>query len=296
MLPWAATSARSWLYPDRHGLIAGKTSCPPGLDFWHAGWVNAGEIRVAVAPELQVFVGQRAAGAVRVDGVSSLGHVVESLGVPLTEVGELRVDGRTVGPGHVPVDGEAVTVLAVARPLTLAQPPRFLLDIHLGTLARRLRLLGIDAAYENPDIGDAALAARSAAEQRVLLSRDRGLLRRREIYSGAYIYSHRPAEQLEDVLSRFAPPLTPWTRCTSCNGVLRPADKESVRELLPDSTGRTYDSFARCADCGQTYWKGAHHARLDEIVARALAGYGGQQAPPAGGRDSDAPAASGPYV
>ncbi|WP_067828124.1 Mut7-C RNAse domain-containing protein [Nocardia inohanensis] len=243
--------------------------------------MNAGEIRVTVAPELQVFVGQRAAGAVRVDGVSTLGHVVESLGVPLTEVGELRIDGRTVGPAHVPGDGESAGVLAVARPQELPQPPRFLLDIHLGTLARRLRLLGVDAAYENPDIGDAALAARSAAEQRVLLSRDRGLLRRREIFCGAYVYSHRPAEQLEDVLSRFAPPLLPWTRCTSCNGVLRPADKESVRALLPDSTGRTYDSFARCADCGQTYWKGAHHARLDEIVAQALAAHGGEQVPPA---------------
>ncbi|MFI1917434.1 Mut7-C RNAse domain-containing protein [Nocardia sp. NPDC020380] len=235
--------------------------------------MHTGEITVAFAPELRVFVAQRAAEPIRIDGVSTLGHVVESLGVPLTEVGELTVDGRRVRPSHIPADRESVAVAAVTRPVLSAQPVRFLLDIHLGTLTRRLRLLGIDAAYENPDIGDAALATRSAAEQRVLLSRDRGLLRRREIYSGAYVYSHKPAEQLDDILSRFAPPLDPWTRCTSCNGALHPADPESVRAQLPDSTGRTYDTFARCADCGQTYWKGAHHARLDAIVAEALAKY-----------------------
>lgn len=85
----------------------------------------------------------------------------------------------------------------------------FLLDVHLGTLARRLRLLGVDAAYESEDIGDPALATRSADERRVLLSRDRGLLHRREIWAGAYVYSDRPEDQLRDVLGRFAPHLAP---------------------------------------------------------------------------------------
>ncbi|MEV0251266.1 Mut7-C RNAse domain-containing protein [Nocardia sp. NPDC050712] len=216
-------------------------------------------ITIEFAPELHVFVAAalRNGGAVvRTDGVSSLGHAVESMGVPLTEVGELLVDGRPVRPAHVPATGESIEVRAVARPQPRTEPLRFLLDIHLGTLARRLRLLGLDAAYENPDIGDAALATRSAAEHRILLSRDRGLLRRREIFAGAYIYSHRPPEQLDDVLTRFAPPLAPWTRCTTCNGLLR--------STTPDPT------LARCTTCGQTYWKGAHHARLNAIVTHAL--------------------------
>ncbi|RDI55393.1 hypothetical protein DFR68_101226 [Nocardia mexicana] len=228
------------------------------------------------AAELAVFVsaGRRnGPAAVQTDGTSSLGHVVESLGVPLTEVGELRVNDRRREPSYIPAPGDAVTVAAVVRPQHTPQPPRFLLDIHLGTLARRLRLLGIDAAYENPDIGDAALAARSAREHRLLLSRDRGLLRRREIFGGAYIYSHRPVEQLDDVLSRFAPPLAPWTRCTACNGTLQPADKALVHDL-PAGTEQTYDTFARCTDCGRTYWKGAHHTRLDAIVTHAQRNFG----------------------
>ncbi|KJY46020.1 hypothetical protein VR46_11485, partial [Streptomyces sp. NRRL S-444] len=142
-----------------------------------------------------------------------LGHVVESAGVPLTEVGRLLVDGREVPVSYVPSAGQSVEVFGVERPQHVpgAPPLRFLLDVHLGTLARRLRLLGVDAAYENEDIGDPALATRSAAEQRVLLSRDRGLLRRRELFAGAYVYSDNPDEQLRDVLGRFAPALAPWT-------------------------------------------------------------------------------------
>ncbi|CAM5336154.1 Mut7-C ubiquitin/RNAse domain-containing protein [Streptomyces tanashiensis] len=97
-------------------------------------------------------------------------------------------------------------------------PLRFLLDVQLGTLLGACDcLLGADAAYESEDIGDPALAALSARERRVMLSRDRGLLRRRELWAGAYVYSDRPDDQLRDVLERFAPPLAPWTRCTACN-------------------------------------------------------------------------------
>lgn len=205
------------------------------------------------------------------DGASSLGHVVESLGVPLTEVGRLTVDGREVRTAHVPVAGEDVRIHGVERPQRVPGAPlRFLLDVHLGTLARRLRLLGVDAAYENEDIGDAALAARSAAERRVMLSRDRGLLRRREIWAGAYVYSDRPERQLHDVLDRFAPPLAPWTRCVACNGPLADADKDSVRDRLQHGTRTSYDVFAQCTRCHRVYWRGAHHARLEALVAQAL--------------------------
>ncbi|GGN33125.1 Mut7-C RNAse domain-containing protein [Streptomyces fuscichromogenes] len=237
--------------------------------------MNTAEIHVEVAPELALFVAHaRRVGVhpLAVDGVSTLGHVIESLGVPLTEVGALVVDGREVPVAHVPAQGERVTVRPVARPQRVPGAPlRFLLDVHLGTLARRLRLLGVDTAYESTDIGDPALAARSAAERRVLLSRDRGLLRRREIWAGAYVYSTGPDEQLRDILDRFAPELRPWTRCTACNGLLQEATKEQVADQLKGGTQKSYDVFARCAECGRAYWKGAHHQQLEAIVARALA-------------------------
>ncbi|MFD0438335.1 Mut7-C RNAse domain-containing protein [Streptomyces chartreusis] len=240
--------------------------------------MNGPEIHVEFAPELRVFLpnGRRQEGAARIttDGVSTLGHVVESLGVPLTEVGAVFVDGREMPVSYVPAAGGSVSVRPAARPQRVPGAPlRFLLDVHLGTLARRMRLLGVDTAYESTDIGDPALAARSAAEKRVMLSRDRGLLRRRELWAGAYVYSTRPEEQLRDILDRFRPELRPWTRCTACNGLLKEATKEEVAEQLQGGTQRSYDVFAQCTQCKRAYWKGAHHEQLVAIVERALADY-----------------------
>jgi uncharacterized protein with PIN domain len=240
--------------------------------------VNGPGIHVEFAPELRLFLpnGRREGGAAQVttDGVSTLGHVVESLGVPLTEVGTLVVDGREVPVSHIPAAAESVSVRPVERPQRVPGAPlRFLLDVHLGTLARRLRLLGVDTAYESTDIGDPALAARSAAERRVMLSRDRGLLRRRELWAGAFVYSTSPEDQLRDVLGRFRPELRPWTRCTACNGLLKEATKEEVADQLEGGTQRSYDIFAQCTECKRAYWKGAHHEQLVAIVERALADY-----------------------
>lgn len=236
--------------------------------------MNGPEIHLEVAPELALFVphGRRSgATPVTTDGVSTLGHVVESLGVPLPEAGSLVVNGREVPTSYVPVAGDQVEVRPVARPQQVPGAPlRFLLDVHLGTLARRLRLLGVDAAYESTDLGDPALATLSATERRVMLSRDRGLLRRRELWAGAYVYSTQPDEQLRDVLARFAPPLHPWTRCTACNGLLKPTTKEEVADRLEGGTERSYDVFAQCDTCGRAYWKGAHHEQLEAIVREAL--------------------------
>ena len=239
--------------------------------------MNGPEIHVEFAPDLALFVPserRRGATALVTDGASTLGHVVESAGVPLTEVGTLVVNGREVPTSYVPSADDRVEVRAVERPQRVPGAPlRFLLDVHLGTLARRLRLLGVDTAYESTDIGDPALATRSATEKRVMLSRDRGLLRRRELWAGGYVYSTRPEDQLRDVLDRFRPDLRPWTRCTACNGLLAKATKEEVADQLAGGTRRTYDVFARCTQCGRAYWKGAHHEQLVAIVERALAEY-----------------------
>lgn len=230
------------------------------------------KITITFDPGLHTFVtapNRRPQAPVETDATSSLGHVVESLGVPLVEVGTLRVNGAATAPSHVPAEGEHIDVQKLTYPQHVDGPLRFLLDIHLGTLARRLRLLGIDTAYETPDIGDAALAARSAQEHRVMLSRDRGLLHRRELFAGAYVYSHKPATQLDEILERFQPALAPWTRCTACNGILRQVPKDEMRPRLKSGTAKSYDTFAECESCGHAYWRGAHSASLDAIIDQA---------------------------
>ena len=222
-----------------------------------------------VAAELRLFLRPgRRGGPVRVtvDGTSSLGHAVQSLGVPLTEVGRLLVNGEPAQPGRRPGGGDVVNVDPVRRPQQLMSAC-FVLDVHLGTVARRLRLVGVDTAYAN-DAGDDALIEQANASRRVLLTQDRGLLAA-EAVAGRLCPGAHPDDQLRDVLDRFEPPLAPWTRCPACNGHLSPAAKGSVDPLVRPGTRRTYQAFSRCQSCGQVYWRGAHSKRLEQIIDSA---------------------------
>jgi uncharacterized protein with PIN domain len=233
---------------------------------------------IHIDPDLRFLLPVRHRGgvvAVVPDATSSIAHVVESLGVPLTEVGELRVAGVRIAPQRTLGTGDAVDVRPVRRPQRLDEE-RFLLDIHLGALARRMRLVGLDTAYP-ADADDAELVAQASAEHRVLLTRDRGLLRRRALPAGAYVRGDRADEQLADVVDRFAPALRPWTRCPACNGMLIPATMDEVEDRLEPGTRRTYTQFSRCPDCGRTYWRGAHAARLTAVIEGALRSAGSRE-------------------
>ena len=203
------------------------------------------------------------------DPDATVGHVVQAAGVPLTEVGELRLDGVPTRGAARPGPGAVVEVVAVHRPQPVP-PGGFLLDVGLGALARRLRLLGLDAAWSN-DAADADLAARAAAEDRVLLTQDRGLLMRRGV-PGALVRGSRPDDQLADVLDRFAPGLAPLTRCTACGARLEPVPKAEVADRLPPGTRRTFDDFSRCPACGRLYWRGAHAPRITALIWAAQHG------------------------
>jgi uncharacterized protein with PIN domain len=233
--------------------------------------VTEQDARLRIASELTMFLPASRRTEwheVTPNGISTLGHHVESIGIPLTEVGPMIVHGTGVGPSYQLTPGDVAEIHPVPRPQQLPAEPRFLLDVHLGTLARRLRLLGIDAAYHN-DMDDPALVVQANEERRVLLTQDRGLLRRRALWLGAYVRGSQPADQLRDLLERFSPPLRPWTRCTACNGELVPVSKADVEPLLEAGTRRSYDAYGRCGDCGQVYWHGAHSDHLEEIVRSA---------------------------
>lgn len=234
------------------------------------GGYRDGMVRLEVSRQLRFLLPVRwRAGVVEVatDGTASLGHLVQSVGIPLTEVGELRVAGRTVSPAARPAPDERVEVLARPRPQPLDGPPRLLLDVHLGALARRLRLLGVDTAYRN-DAVDEELVEQAGREDRLLLTQDRGLLLRRALRRAAYVRGSRADDQLADVLDRFRLPLAPYTRCTACGDEVRPVPKADVVHLLEPGTRRTQQNFARCTSCGRIYWRGAHAARLDRLVNR----------------------------
>jgi uncharacterized protein with PIN domain len=164
-------------------------------------------------------------------------------------------------------DRDRLDVVVRARPQSLDGPALFLLDVHLGALARRLRLLGVDAAYDK-EAEDDHLVEQAEREDRVLLSRDRGLLMRRALHRAAFVRGQDPDDQLTDVIERFQPPLQPWRLCLVCGGTLMSVPKAQVANQLRPGTLRTQQQFSQCRSCGHVYWHGAHDARLQQVVRR----------------------------
>ncbi len=215
------------------------------------------------------------------DGVS-VKHATESLGVPHPEVSLIRVGGNAVGFDYRLNDGDTVDVypatsLPADGPRLALRPPwprpaRFVLDTHLGRLAAYLRVFGFDAIYRN-DYDDATLAAIAAEQGRMLLSRDRGLLKRKAVIHGYCVRDTDPRRQVSDVLRRFTAldEIRLWQRCVHCNGVLIAVEKAAVFDRLEPKTQRYYDEFSRCASCGQVYWRGSHVDAMLPLVDEVLA-------------------------
>ena len=207
--------------------------------------------------------------------------VLEATGIPHTEIDLILVNGEPVGFEHRPAVGDRIAVYpmfealdiestARLRPVPLREP-RFVIDVNLGRLAQLLRLLGFDVWWSN-DADDHTLTDISLNQQRILLTRDRGLLKRRAITHGLFVHSEQPEEQTREVIRRLdlRRRAAPLTRCVRCNGRLAAVTKAQVIDRLEPLTRRYYDEFRRCADCGQIYWRGAHFGRLVSLIDRLL--------------------------
>lgn len=213
------------------------------------------------------------------DRHATIKDVIERLGVPHPEIDLILVDGRSVPFDYV-IDAQAriavyprFTAIDIA-PLTRVRPPaleevRFVADVHLGKLARHLRLVGVDTAYST-DAADAVLASLAERERRILLTRDHALLKRRNVHHGYFVRTTEGHRQLAEVLGRFGPlELTPFSRCLRCNGALLDVPKAAIDAALLPRTRQHYDRFKQCAGCARVYWKGAHWARLTRAVEAA---------------------------
>jgi uncharacterized protein with PIN domain len=204
-------------------------------------------------------------------------HMIEALGVPHTEVDLVLVNGESALFGQLLCDGDRVAAYprcALFDCSTLpglreapALPRRFVADAHLGGLARLLRMAGFDTLYDN-NIDDDEVEALSVREQRTVLTRDRELLKRRDIMHGRYVRALRSAEQLVEVVDRLnlAGSATPFTLCLHCNAPLRAIDKALVLDQLPDTVRTHHHEFSTCDLCGRVFWKGSHWKRMNALL------------------------------
>jgi uncharacterized protein with PIN domain len=213
---------------------------------------------------------------------SSLKDTIEAVGVPHPELDLIVINGRAVDLNGSLQDGDRLAVYPRFRSIDLQglprlgrrlpRPARFVADVHLGKLAARLRLAGFDVASA---ADDRTLASMAAGDARILLTRDRELLKRRDVLTGRWVRQTDPDAQFVEVIQYFdlLGDMQPFTRCLRCGSALEPVSKADVFESLPARTRTFFDEFQRCPACHRVYWRGSHFKRLRDrlgaLVERA---------------------------
>ena len=220
----------------------------------------------------------------------SVKDLIESIGVPHTEIDLIVVNEKSVDFNYPVQNGDHISVYPVFKSLPdkviiessqlkkiQPQPPgnpRFVLDVHLGRLAAYLRMLGFDTLYHN-DYDDPELADISASDHRILLTCDRQLLKRKQITHGYFVRSRQPQRQIPEILSRFDlyHKLQPFSRCMHCNGKTRLVNKKDIESRLLAKTKKYYNEFYQCESCGKIYWKGSHYLKMKDMINKIQAGF-----------------------
>ena len=204
-------------------------------------------------------------------------HMIEALGVPHTEVELVLVNGESVGFDRLLADGDRVSVYPkfeafdVTPLLRVREQPlrdtRFVADAHLGGLAHLLRMTGFDTLYDN-QYQDDEIERLASAEGRIVLTRDRELLKRRDVTHGCYVHALRSEAQLHEVFHRLdlARSARPFTRCLSCNAPLRPIDVAQAEPRVPPRVRAVHQRFVTCDGCGRIFWEGSHWRRMRTLI------------------------------
>jgi len=199
---------------------------------------------------------------------------IEAMGIPHTEVDAVVINGCSVGFNCQLQPHDTVDVYPPCTPvpvenvlhLTPPLPDRvtFVIDVHLGKLARRLRLLGFDCLYKN-DFADAEIIRQSLTSKRIILTRDRGLLKQRQVQHGYLVRSNQVAVQVREILDRYLlyDRVQPWSRCLVCNGLLEKVPKSTIEHRLETKTKLYYEDFHRCIECDRIFWPGSHFSKIE---------------------------------
>ncbi len=211
------------------------------------------------------------------DGKPSVKDAIETCRIPHTEVDLIIANGESVGFEYHLKDGDRIAVYPVFESIDISpvvklrdkplRKTRFILDVHLGVLARHLRLLGMDVKYRN-DYEDEEIVKEAQEEHRIILTRDRLLLCRKAVTHGYFLRSTHPSEQVTEVIRRFdlVDSLQPFRYCMQCNGEIQKVDKRDIEDQLLPKTRQYYDTFYQCSQCGKIYWEGPHFTGLTRRV------------------------------
>lgn len=203
---------------------------------------------------------------------ASLKQAIESLGVPHTEIGRLIVNGEPATLDRTVRERDTIEAFPHAPGAApFAEPLAFVADAHMGGLARMLRMLGFDTVYDNA-LDDPEIVTIASDERRVVLTRDRELLKRSEVMRGCFVHALKPESQLREVARRYgiAQHMRPFALCLHCNLPLEPAPPDAVAEHVPERIREHYHAFMQCPGCRRVYWEGSHWERMRSVLAEVL--------------------------
>jgi uncharacterized protein len=210
-------------------------------------------------------------------GSPSVKDLIESLGVPHTEVDLILMNGISVAFDYNIKDGDEISIYPVFESFEISEVqhlrpgplrnPKFLLDVHLGSLAKYMRMAGFDTHYRN-DFSDDEMVIISNREKRTILTKSRNLLKRNEVTHGYWVRSTGTEEQLREVVTRFhlEKIISPFTRCMECNHPIEIIDRNELQEKLPPKVGLWHNEFRICKKCGRIYWKGSHYQKMQSLI------------------------------
>lgn len=211
------------------------------------------------------------------DGNPSIKDIIEAIGVPHVEIDLILVNSRPVDFKYTLRNNDFVSVYPVFETFDISgvsplrerplREIRFVLDVHLGKLAKYLRMLGFDTIYQN-DYNDKEIIRISLEEHRIILTRDIGLLKVRSVLQGYFIRSQNPKEQLKAVLDHFDlyHSINPFNRCIKCNGNLEKVEKEKIGQQLKPLTRKYFNKFFRCTCCQCIFWEGSHFDHMNDFI------------------------------
>ncbi len=204
---------------------------------------------------------------------ATLKNAVEALGVPHTEAAVVHVNGQAATLDRIVRDGDEIEVFPWSKQVRPQPLPAhgIVADAHLGGLARFLRMLGYDTVHHN-GITDEEIRRLAGEERRLVLSRDKELLKCREIAHGGFVHALKPEEQLREVAARYglSGGARPFTRCLHCNLPLEPVGRDEIASRLPARVAELHSRFMRCRGCERIYWPGSHYARMQGVLQRLI--------------------------
>lgn len=212
---------------------------------------------------------------------TSVKDLIESMGIPHTEIDMILVNGKSVSFDCIINDKDDISVYPVFETFDITEvqhlrpkplrDPKFVCDVHLGKLAKNLRMLGIDSAYKN-NYTLREIVIISINEIRVILTQDPGLLKRREVTHGYFVRNSAPIEQTKEIIKRFQLQniINEFSRCIDCNSILVETKNEKIINRLPEKVRDSNNLFYTCIVCNKIYWEGSHFKNMLEKIKSIL--------------------------